>query len=92
MPIGSFGTPKTFRASQNTTCYVRLNTAFCRTANWVGKYFIVKATLSEYTLYRRVFQAQIQVENASKHPNLCTILTNKPNIKVDMRAKFQNST
>ena len=50
IPIGSFGTPKTFRTPQNTTCYVRLNTAFCRTANWVGKYFIVKATLSEYIM------------------------------------------
>ena len=26
--IGSFGTPKTFRAPQNTTCYVRLNINF----------------------------------------------------------------
>ena len=28
MSIGSFGTPKTFRAPQNTTCYVRLNIHF----------------------------------------------------------------
>ena len=28
MPIGSFGTPKTFRVPQNTTCYVRLNINF----------------------------------------------------------------
>ena len=28
IPIGSFGTPKTFRAPQNTTCYVRLNINF----------------------------------------------------------------
>ena len=28
MPIGSFGTPKTFRVPQNTTCYVRLNKNF----------------------------------------------------------------
>ena len=28
MPIGSFGTPKTFRVPQNTTCYVRLNMNF----------------------------------------------------------------
>ena len=28
IPIGSFGTPKTFRVPQNTTCYVRLNINF----------------------------------------------------------------
>ena len=28
IPIGSFGTSKTFRAPQNTTCYVRLNINF----------------------------------------------------------------
>ena len=28
MPIGSFGLPKTFRGSKNTTCYVRLNLNF----------------------------------------------------------------
>ena len=28
MSIGSFGKPKTFRALQNTTCYVRLNINF----------------------------------------------------------------
>ncbi len=26
--IGGFGTPKTFRVPQNTTCYVRLNMNF----------------------------------------------------------------
>ena len=28
IPTGSFGTPKTFRVPQNTTCYVRLNINF----------------------------------------------------------------
>lgn len=28
IPASSFGTPKLFRASQNTTCYVRLNIRF----------------------------------------------------------------
>ena len=28
IPIGRFGTPKTFRVPQNTTCYVRLNINF----------------------------------------------------------------